>query len=109
MNDYKIPIIEPTIDCTKVQTLDFSILSFLLLIHNNRQFYTFLYVLYFYCQVPPINQKRTISFINHFIVHTVTFLNKFTLSCEERLLEFEYKLQRIEASLEILESWVCNH
>ncbi|KAG6798934.1 WASH complex subunit 3 [Apis mellifera caucasica] len=75
MNDYKIPIIEPTIDCTKV---------------------------------PPINQKRTISFINHFIVHTVTFLNKFTLSCEERLLQFEYKLQRIEASLEILESWLSS-
>ncbi|XP_076765860.1 coiled-coil domain containing 53 [Xylocopa sonorina] len=75
MNDYKIPIIEPTIDYTKV---------------------------------PPINQKRTISFINHFIVHTVTFLNKFALSCEERLMEFEYKLQRIEASLEILESWLAS-
>ncbi|CAK9794871.1 WASH complex subunit 3 [Anthophora quadrimaculata] len=75
MNDYKIPIIEPTIDYTKV---------------------------------PPINQKRTISFINHFIVHTVTFLNKFALSCEERLFEFENKLQRIEASLEILESWLSS-
>ncbi|KZC09122.1 WASH complex subunit CCDC53 [Dufourea novaeangliae] len=75
MNDYKIPIIEPTIDYTKV---------------------------------PPINQKRTIAFINHFIVHTVTFLNKFALSCEERLFEFENKLQRIEASLEILESWLSS-
>ncbi|XP_076296773.1 coiled-coil domain containing 53 isoform X1 [Lasioglossum baleicum] len=75
MNDYKIPIIEPTIDYTKV---------------------------------PPINQKRTISFINHFIAHTVTFLNKFALSCEERLFEFENKLQRIEASLEILESWLSS-
>ncbi|XP_043248484.1 WASH complex subunit 3 isoform X1 [Colletes gigas] len=75
MNDYKIPIIEPTIDYTKV---------------------------------PPINQKRTISFINHFIGHTVTFLNKFALSCEERLFEFENKLQRIEASLEILESWLSS-
>ena len=75
MNDYKIPIIEPTIDYTKV---------------------------------PPINQKRTISFINHFIVHTVTFLNKFALSCEERLFEFENKLQKIEASLEILESWLSS-
>ncbi|XP_017878058.1 WASH complex subunit 3 [Ceratina calcarata] len=75
MNDYKVPIIEPTIDYTKV---------------------------------PPINQKRTIAFINHFIVHTVTFLNKFALSCEERLMEFEYKLQRIEASLEILESWISS-
>ncbi|XP_076672066.1 coiled-coil domain containing 53 [Andrena cerasifolii] len=75
MNDYKVPIIEPTIDYTKV---------------------------------PPINQKRTISFINHFIVHTVTYLNKFALSCEERLFEFENKLQRIEASLEILESWLSS-
>ncbi|XP_043667534.1 WASH complex subunit 3 isoform X2 [Vespula pensylvanica] len=71
MNDYKMPIIEPTIDYTKV---------------------------------PPINQKRTISFINHFIIHTVTFLNKFALSCEEKLFEFENKLQRVEASLAILES-----
>ncbi|XP_020287945.1 WASH complex subunit CCDC53 isoform X2 [Pseudomyrmex gracilis] len=71
MSDYKIPIIEPTID---------------------------------YAKVPPINQKRTVSFINHFITHTVTFLNKFALSCEERLFEFENKLQKLEASLEILES-----
>ncbi|XP_033225569.1 WASH complex subunit 3 [Belonocnema kinseyi] len=71
MGDYSIPIIEPTIDYTKV---------------------------------PPINQKRTITFINHFIVHTVTFLNKFALTCEERLFEFENKLQRVQASLEILES-----
>ncbi|KAL0119671.1 hypothetical protein PUN28_007839 [Cardiocondyla obscurior] len=71
MSDYKIPIIEPTID---------------------------------YAKVPPINQKRTVSFINHFITHTVTFLNKFALSCEERLFDFENKLQRLEASLEILES-----
>ncbi|KYN27454.1 PREDICTED: WASH complex subunit CCDC53 [Trachymyrmex cornetzi] len=71
MSDYKIPLIEPTID---------------------------------YAKVPPINQKRTVSFINHFITHTVTFLNKFALSCEERLFDFENKLQKLEASLEILES-----
>ncbi|XP_012283817.1 WASH complex subunit 3 [Orussus abietinus] len=57
-----------------------------------------------YTQVPPIHQKRTITFINQFIIHTVTFLNKFALSCEEKLFEFENKLQRVEASLEILES-----
>ncbi|KAG7213832.1 hypothetical protein KM043_003046 [Ampulex compressa] len=75
MNDYKLPIIEPTIDYTKV---------------------------------PAINQKRTISFINHFIIHSVTFLNKFALSCEEKLFEFENKLQRVEASLQILESWLSS-
>ncbi|XP_043464101.1 WASH complex subunit 3 [Leptopilina heterotoma] len=71
MAEYNIPIIEPTIDYTKV---------------------------------PPINQRRTITFINHFVAHTVTFLNKFTLTCEEKLFEFENKLQRVQASLEILES-----
>ncbi|XP_046417912.1 WASH complex subunit 3 isoform X1 [Neodiprion fabricii] len=71
MNDYGIPMIEPTVDFTKV---------------------------------PPIHQKRTITFVNHFIVHTVTFLNKFALSCEEKLFEFENKLQKVEASLGILES-----
>ncbi|XP_046738786.1 WASH complex subunit 3 [Diprion similis] len=71
MNDYGIPIIEPTVDFTKV---------------------------------PAIHQKRTITFVNHFIIHTVTFLNKFALSCEEKLFEFENKLQKVEASLGILES-----
>ncbi|XP_063975100.1 WASH complex subunit 3 [Diachasmimorpha longicaudata] len=71
MNDNRIPIVEPTVDYTKV---------------------------------PPIHQKRTVSFINHFVVNTVSFLNKFALSCEERLFEFENKLQRIEAALIILES-----
>ncbi|XP_015116494.1 WASH complex subunit 3 [Diachasma alloeum] len=71
MNDSRIPIVEPTVDYTKV---------------------------------PPIHQKRTVSFINHFVVNTVSFLNKFALNCEERLFEFENKLQRVEASLVILES-----
>ncbi|XP_011307651.1 WASH complex subunit CCDC53 [Fopius arisanus] len=71
MNDSSIPIVEPTVDYTKV---------------------------------PPIHQKRTVSFINHFVVNTVSFLNKFALNCEERLFEFENKLQRVEAALVILES-----
>ncbi|XP_044002107.1 WASH complex subunit 3 isoform X2 [Aphidius gifuensis] len=54
--------------------------------------------------VPPIHQKRIVSFINHFVVNTVTFLNKFALNCEEKLYEFENKLQKIEAALVILES-----
>jgi len=71
MADNNIPIIEPTIDYTKV---------------------------------PPIHQKRTISFINHFVVNTVSSLNKLALTCEEKLFEFENKLQRVEAAVVILES-----
>ncbi|XP_008556439.1 WASH complex subunit 3 [Microplitis demolitor] len=71
MSDNTIPIVEPTIDYTKV---------------------------------PPIHQKRTVSFINHFIVTTVSFLNKFALTCEEKLYDFENKLQKLEAAVVILES-----
>ncbi|XP_043274775.1 WASH complex subunit 3 [Venturia canescens] len=71
MGDSNLPIIEPTIDFTKV---------------------------------PPIHQKRTISFINHFVVNAVSFLNKLALNCEEKLFDFENKLQRIEAAVVILES-----
>nr|CAH7716412.1 unnamed protein product [Callosobruchus chinensis] len=55
-------------------------------------------------QILPIQQKRTITFVNHFIMKTVSFLNQFAQSCESRFMEFEYKIQKIEASLLILES-----
>uniref|UniRef100_A0A1B0D737 WASH complex subunit 3 n=1 Tax=Phlebotomus papatasi TaxID=29031 RepID=A0A1B0D737_PHLPP len=55
-------------------------------------------------QVPPIHQKRILAFVNHFIVSTVTFLNKFVIKCESKFIEFENKLQQVEASLQIVES-----
>ncbi|XP_056629797.1 WASH complex subunit 3 [Diorhabda sublineata] len=55
-------------------------------------------------QILPIQQKRTIAFINHFIMNTVSHLNNFAQSCESRFMEFDYKIQKIEASLSILES-----
>ncbi|KAJ3657951.1 hypothetical protein Zmor_009726 [Zophobas morio] len=61
-----------------------------------------------YTQILPIQQKRTIAFINHFVMNTVSFLNHFAQSCESRLMEFEYKLQEVEASLLILESQLAS-
>ncbi|XP_066257345.1 WASH complex subunit 3 [Euwallacea similis] len=57
-----------------------------------------------YSQIPPIQQKRIIAFVNHFVTSTVSFLNNFCQSCESRFMEFEYKTQKIEASLLILEA-----
>ena len=34
-------------------------------------------------QVGPINHKRTLAFLNHFITHSVRFLNRFSCVCEE--------------------------
>ncbi|XP_058126645.1 WASH complex subunit 3 [Anopheles ziemanni] len=55
-------------------------------------------------ELPPTNQKRMIAFINHFIVSTVTFLNKFASDCETRFVEYEHKMQNLEASLMIVEA-----
>ncbi|XP_039194110.1 WASH complex subunit 3 isoform X2 [Crotalus tigris] len=34
-------------------------------------------------KVPAIQQKRTVAFLNQFVVHTVQFLNRFSTICEE--------------------------
>lgn len=39
-------------------------------------------------QVPAIQQKRTVAFLNQFVVHTVQFLNRFSTVCEEVCLIF---------------------
>lgn len=55
-------------------------------------------------QIPPIHQKRMITFINHFIITTVGFLNKFFLACESRLQKIDSKMQKLEAQLCIIEA-----
>uniref|UniRef100_A0A8C6UG69 WASH complex subunit 3 n=1 Tax=Neogobius melanostomus TaxID=47308 RepID=A0A8C6UG69_9GOBI len=34
-------------------------------------------------KVPAIQQRRTVAYLNQFIVHTVRFLNRFSTVCEE--------------------------
>lgn len=55
-------------------------------------------------QILPIQQKRTIAFVNGFIMQTVSFLNKFAQSCESQFMELDNRIQKVEASLLILES-----
>uniref|UniRef100_A0A182KII3 WASH complex subunit 3 n=1 Tax=Anopheles christyi TaxID=43041 RepID=A0A182KII3_9DIPT len=55
-------------------------------------------------ELPPTNQKRMVAFINHFIVSTVTFLNKFASDCESKFVTYEQKIQNLEASLMIVEA-----
>uniref|UniRef100_A0A5F8G6F5 WASH complex subunit 3 n=1 Tax=Monodelphis domestica TaxID=13616 RepID=A0A5F8G6F5_MONDO len=35
-------------------------------------------------KVPAIQQKRTVAFLNQFVVHTVQFLNRFSTVCKEK-------------------------
>ena len=60
----------------------------------------------FFHQVEAINQKRTLAFINHWVLHTVAFLNQFSAMCEERLIALDTKLRRADHSLAILEAKV---
>ncbi|EDW04101.1 WASH complex subunit 3 [Drosophila grimshawi] len=55
-------------------------------------------------QIPPLNQKRILAFVNHFLISTCTFLNEFALNCETKFMQMERQLQRTEAALIILEA-----
>ncbi|XP_037959653.1 WASH complex subunit 3 [Teleopsis dalmanni] len=54
-------------------------------------------------QVPPLQKKRILAFVNHFLISSCSFLNEFSTNCETKFIELERKLQRIEAALIILE------
>ncbi|NXR23338.1 WASC3 protein, partial [Cinclus mexicanus] len=62
--------------------------------------------LIFLMQVPAIQQKRTVAFLNQFVVHTVQFLNRFSTVCEEKLSALSLRIQQIETTLNILDAKV---
>ncbi|XP_004589662.2 WASH complex subunit 3 isoform X4 [Ochotona princeps] len=55
-------------------------------------------------KVPAIQQKRTVAFLNQFVVHTVQFLNRFSTVCEEKLATLSLRIQQIETTLNILDA-----
>lgn len=57
-----------------------------------------------FSKVGAIHQKRTLAFLNHFISHTVRFLNRFSCVCEEKLETLAIRLQRLETTMSLLEA-----
>ncbi|XP_046844736.1 WASH complex subunit 3-like [Xenia sp. Carnegie-2017] len=55
-------------------------------------------------KVGSIQQKRIVAFINHFVAHTVNFLNRFSCVCEEKLSDLSNRLQRVDVTMSILEA-----
>ncbi|XP_070534845.1 WASH complex subunit 3-like isoform X2 [Ptychodera flava] len=55
-------------------------------------------------KVEAIHQKRMLAFLNHFITHTVRFLNKFSCVCEEKLETLNLRMQKLDTTLSILEA-----
>ncbi|KAL3883424.1 hypothetical protein ACJMK2_029689 [Sinanodonta woodiana] len=57
-----------------------------------------------YTKVEALNQKRIIAFLNHFITHSASFLNRFSCVCEEKLEHLSSRLQQLEITMNILEA-----
>jgi len=57
-------------------------------------------------QVEAIGPKRMLAFLNHFVVHTSSFLNRFSVVCEEKLQDLSVRLQRLETAVCLLEAKV---
>ena len=57
-------------------------------------------------QVESISQKRTIAFLNHFVSHTASFLNRFSCVCEEKLEHMSNRLQQLEITMNLLDAKV---
>lgn len=55
-------------------------------------------------KIAAIQQKRTLAFVNHFVTTNVKFLNSFARTCENKLMLFEQKLEKVNATMVLLES-----
>ena len=49
---------------------------------------------------------RILNYFNQFVANTVQLLNKFAVTCDTKLLDLDFRLQDIEATLTILEAKV---
>lgn len=52
----------------------------------------------------PIPYKETLEIVNQFVVQTTQFLNRFAVTCEEKLNRVDRDMQRLEVTLSLLES-----
>lgn len=57
-----------------------------------------------YSKVEPIPFKKTVAYVNHFVIQTTQFLNRFSFLCEQRLDQVSRHLQRLEITMNILEA-----
>jgi hypothetical protein len=52
----------------------------------------------------PVSHRKTVLFVNHFVVEVTRFLNRFANVCEERLLQVGSGVDRLETALAVLEA-----
>lgn len=56
-----------------------------------------------YNRVDSIPTNKTLSVVNHFVINTTEFLNKFTYLCETKLSQVAREIERLEITMTILE------
>uniref|UniRef100_A0A0N5AK76 WASH complex subunit CCDC53 n=1 Tax=Syphacia muris TaxID=451379 RepID=A0A0N5AK76_9BILA len=54
-------------------------------------------------QVPPLDHKRVIAFVNHFIIRSVHMLNTFASNAEKKIFDIETRIGRLSIELQLLE------
>jgi len=54
-------------------------------------------------ETPPMEQVRTVAFVNSFLVQTINFLNEFASDCDHRLGEIHHNVGQLDHSLQLLE------
>jgi WASH complex subunit CCDC53 len=57
-----------------------------------------------YTEVAPVPHQLTLQFINNFVINTGQFLNKFALTCDDKLREVHNRIQRLEITMNILDA-----
>ncbi|CAB3235330.1 unnamed protein product [Arctia plantaginis] len=55
-------------------------------------------------KITALQHKRTIAFVNHFVLTNVQFMNNFMKKCEQHLMNFERKLEKVNAAMVLLET-----
>jgi WASH complex subunit CCDC53 len=46
-------------------------------------------------EIESVPYRKTLTFVNTFIIHTTHFLNRFAALCEEKLMEVSNELERL--------------
>jgi len=57
-----------------------------------------------FTRVDPVPYKKTIAFVNNFILNTSQFLNRFSYICEAKLCDVSRQIQRLEITMNILDA-----
>ena len=51
-----------------------------------------------------LKSKYLISHVNHFVLQTSSFLTRFVIDCEDRLVHFNRKIHQLESKITLLET-----